>query len=71
MALTGRYKFEPTRFGYLRVLVEVHSLRGHRGFAWRRAKKRDLKALEPAVADGWRFIEERNGQLYPDGKRIR
>jgi hypothetical protein len=27
--------------------------------------------LEPMVADGWRFIEERDGVLGHDGKRYR
>lgn len=65
--LTGRYKFEPTRYGCLKVIVEDFSKRG--GFSWRPATKRDLDALEPEIADGWRFREERDGSLNQDGKR--
>lgn len=63
--LTGRYKFEPRLTGVM-LYVEEHS----GGFYWRKAKKADLGALEPAVMDGWRFVEERHGILLQDGKRI-
>ena len=38
---------------------------------WRRATVADLAALEPMVADGWRFVEERHGILGYDGKRLK
>lgn len=70
--LTGRYQFKPGRFGHIVLWVEDYDGRG--GCRWRRAKRADLPALEPAVADGWRFPEGRSGTLlcYGDdaGKRI-
>lgn len=66
--LTGRYKFRETWTGAIALVVEDH---GPRGYAWRDARASDLPALEPTVADGWRFLEERTGVLYPDGKRFR
>ncbi len=63
--LTGRYQFKPTLLGQVVLLVEEHS---ERGFIWRSACPADLPFLEPAVADGWRYVEERTGVLSTDGK---
>jgi hypothetical protein len=71
MTLTGRYKFEPQgpdRAAPLMLYVEE---RNERGFEWRLGRANDLKALEPEVADGWRFREERDGVLDYSGKRFR
>jgi hypothetical protein len=65
--LTGRYMFDATWFGSLAVMVEEYD--EDTGYQWRRGKVRDLAALEPAVADGWRFVEERRGVLLENGKR--
>jgi hypothetical protein len=66
--LTGRYKFRKSWTGAVVLVVES---RDAGGYGWRDAKENDLPALEPAVADGWRFPEERTGVLCHDGKRIR
>lgn len=66
--LTGRYKLERTLFGGVRLVVEDHLWTG---FYWRPARASDFPKLEPMVADGWRFVEERNGHLMYDGKRIK
>lgn len=68
MSLTGRYQFKRGIMGLIVLHVEEHDASG---FHFRRAKKADLVALEPEVADGWRFREERYGTLCYDGKRIR
>lgn len=65
--LTGRYKFDAGWFGNLTVLVEEYD--EQEGYWWRRGKVRDLADLEPAVADGWRFVHERCGTLLENGER--
>jgi hypothetical protein len=64
--LTGRYRLEPSVFGGVKIIVEEH---GDKGFVWRHATRADIPELEPMVADGWRFPEERSGVLGHDGKR--
>jgi hypothetical protein len=67
--LTGRYQFKPGFGGRLHLHVEETN--GGGGFGWRPAKKSDIKALGPEVADGWRFREERGGLDDVTGKRYR
>lgn len=67
--LTGRYKLELDANSQLVLFVEDAKTRA--GFVWRLATIEDLPRLEPMVADGWRFVTERNGILLEDGKRLR
>lgn len=69
--LTGRYRLKTTFWGGIRLEVEEgYSLR-RPNFSWRTARASDFKALEPMVADGWRFPEERTGVLCTTGKRYK
>jgi hypothetical protein len=69
--LTGRYKFVPLLGANKKLTLHVEVHDDSFGYRWRQAYMSDLAALEPEVADGWRFREERDGDLGYDGKRFR